>query len=157
MGWITIMIQFNGKSITFQIEANKLYNLNCLDFTINKLDRIYNINIIENMIILITSDKNFRDGRKYSFIDDEKDRQINNIDAYDWHGNHIWNIGDIVGNIQKSFSNIELCTKEQLIKKNKYIIPNNCSFDLCICYAWDELYIIDPLLKKVIIHEKGLK
>ena len=100
--WIRVQVQIEAQKLSFEIKSNGLYQLCGLQHIIGLQDEINSIFILKDMIIIITEDRDFRHGyRPTSYIKDN--RQINNIDAYDWQGNHLWNIGDIVGDIKRGF------------------------------------------------------
>lgn len=77
---------------------------------------------------------------------------ITNINAYDWKGNRVWNISDIVGNIRSPFSGGTVTTKGLIVGHagvNEAMI--NDSHELFVCTTMDDfLYIIDLTEKKLI-------
>lgn len=156
MGWIRVEIQIDGKKLSYETQSDGLYQLNCLDHVINLLDKICEIFIIKDMIIIRTEDRDFRNGTlQASFI--KENRQINNIDAYDWNGKHIWNIGDIVGDIKMAFSGGTLTTNHDIINCGMLNIDNDCSFDLYKCYAGGFQFVVDPIQKKLLTKTNGNK
>ena len=93
--WIKVETQIEAQKLAFEIESSGLYQLYGLQHIIELQDKICNIYILKDMIIIRAEDRDFRYGAKTApFYKDN--RRINNIDAYDWQGNHLWNIGDIV-------------------------------------------------------------
>lgn len=120
MYWVTIeTIMGDGHKYYFDIESEGLYRINpnwsgrILDFS----DKITKICITEDMLVIQTQDRDFRDGRQTaSWMKDN--RQINNVDAYDHNGNHLWNIGSIIGDIKMQIDGFSYITADQA--KNKY-------------------------------------
>ncbi|MBR6744493.1 MAG: hypothetical protein IKM00_04685 [Clostridia bacterium] len=147
MGYIQTEIQMDGKKLSFETDSNGLYQLNCLSHShiINTSDKILSILIIKDMIILLTEDRDFRNGALQApFYKD--DRRTNNMDAYAWNGKHLWNIGDIVGDIKTPFTGVSLTAGEN---------NSECSADLLICFAGDYRFVIDPIEKSVISKISG--
>jgi len=82
-----------------------------------------------------------------------------NIDVYDWDGNHLWNIGEVIKDSDSHYSGCELITRSEAIK-----IATSCSEDdfkegheflSAICGAF--LYIIDLDEKRLIYKSPGAK
>ena len=97
----------------------------------------------------MTQDRDFRDGRRSCSIVKEK-RKINNIDAYDWDGNHLWNIADIVGDIKMAFYGGYVCTKETYQDYYGYDeskVPD--SHDLYAASTDGRLYLIDLETRRI--------
>ena len=142
MSYIQIQTQIDGKKLSFEIESNDLHQLNCLSHmhTINKPDKILSLLIIKDMIILLTEDRDFRNGELHASIYKDN-RQINNIDAYDWNGKHLWNIGNIVGDIKTPFTGATLTVNGGSDDMQK---------DLLICFTFDHRFVIDPINSTVI-------
>ncbi|MBQ9161717.1 MAG: hypothetical protein IJX74_00435 [Clostridia bacterium] len=155
-GWTRVEIQTNGKKISFEIETSGLYNLNFGGYRISSLDKIYGVFITDNMVFLMKQDPVFRDGALFAPAIKE-DRRINCVDAYDRKGVHLWNIGDIVGDIKFVFQSTWLTTRDELISSG--ILPNDvdCSFDILASVAEGFLYYIDPIQKKILKIVTGIK
>ena len=143
MGYIQIQTQIDGKKLSLEIESNELHQLNCLSHihTINTPDKILSILIIKDMIVLLAEDRDFRDGALHAPICKD-DRRINNIDAYDWNGKHLWNIGDIVGDIKTPFTGATLTVNGGS--------DDDMQKDLLICFTFDHRFVIDPINSTVI-------
>lgn len=144
MGFIKTEFLTNGKKLSFEIPSNGLYQLNCLSHShiIHTSDKILEIFIIKDMIMLLTEDRDFRNGALQAPIYKD-DRRINNIDAYDWNGNHLWNIGNIVGNIKTPFTGAVLSAEGS--ETEAYLI----------CFAGAYRFVIDPVRKTVISKTSG--
>ena len=147
--WIRVQVQIEAQKLSFEIKSNGLYQLCGLQHIIELQDEINSIFILKDMIIIITEDRDFRHGyRPTSYIKDN--RQINNIDAYDWQGNHLWNIGDIVGDIKRAFDGGGLTTKASVQQDNRLLDVGDCSSDLFYCIADARRFLIDPIQKSIL-------
>lgn len=144
MGFIKVEFLTNGKNLSFEIPSDGLYQLNCLSHShiINTSDKILEILIIKDMIMVLTEDRDFRHGALQAPIYKD-DRRINNMDAYDWNGNHLWNIGDIVGDIKTPFTGAALSAEESE------------TGEFLICFAGAYRFVIDPIRKTVISKTSG--
>ena len=88
----------------FSIESDGLYKINCQAGMLEFSDKISEICMFQNMIVILTQDKAFRNGAQ-SVLFFDGDRIDNNIIALDSNGKFLWNIGSLVGDIKKPFSN----------------------------------------------------
>ena len=144
---IDVQVLLNGKRVKFGVKsAEGLFAL-CIrkdvNIPIKSQDGIYEINITNDLIILTKKDRAYRNGFKLLREDDFGERSVNNIEAYDWDGNLVWNIGDIIGDVKKPFYGCSVATAE-MIKDNSAIkIPESAAtHDLLICNAgW--VFVID--------------
>lgn len=147
--WIKVETQIEAQKLAFEIESSGLYQLYGLQHIIELQDKICNIYILKDMIIIRAEDRDFRYGAKTApFYKDN--RQINNIDAYDWQGNHLWNIGDIVGDIKRAFDGGGLTTKASVQQDNRLLDVGDCSSDLFYCIADARRFLIDPIQKSIL-------
>ena len=144
---IYVKVFLNGKRVEFGVKsAEGLFAL-CIQkdviIPIKSQDGIYEINITNDLIILTKNDRAYRKGFKLLREDDFGERSTNNIEAYDWDGNLIWNIGDIVGDVKKPFYGCSVVAKNMLCSKMADKIPESAAtHDLLICHAgW--LFVID--------------
>ena len=81
--WIKVETQIEAQKLAFEIESSGLYQLYGLQHIIELQDKICNIYILKDMIIIRAEDRDFRYGAKTApFYTDN--RRINNLDAYDW-------------------------------------------------------------------------
>ena len=147
--WIKAETQIEAQKLAFEIESSGLYQLYGLQHIIELQDKICNIYILKDMIIIRAEDRDFRYGAKTApFYKDN--RRINNIDAYDWQGNHLWNIGDIVGDIKMPFDGGCLTTKASVQRDNRLLDVGDCSSDLFYCIADARRFLIDPIQKSIL-------
>ena len=154
MSWIKIEVQIDAQKLSFEIESSGVYQFNTRYHVIKKEDKITAIFLLKDMIIIRTEDRDFHYGAKNVpwFKDD---RRINNIDAYEWNGNHIWNIGDIVGDVKMAFDVGSLTTRASVQMQGTLSTVNDCSFDLFYCYAGPYRYLIDPARGKILEKKSG--
>lgn len=144
---VRVNVLINGKRLSVDVRSEtdlkELYNLGLKN--IKSLDCIVSVDVTKDFIILSKKDRAFRDGTKKSVGYDETwDRRINNIEAYDWDGNLVWNIGDIVGNIHRPFWSGIVIAGKDFEKVYGSAIPEEClNHDLLCCAAYDMVYVVD--------------
>ena len=145
--------------MSFNIKAlfdQKLLNMSMDDLAVNHLrlrshmiesaENIYEISITKNVVIITTEYAIQRKSNPNS-------TQIftNNINAYDWDGNHLWNIADIVGDLKIPFFGGTVTTKD-IMKSHfgfdEYLNDDSC--ELFCCYAGNHLYIVDLNCRKLV-------
>lgn len=123
---------------------------------IDSLDRIDEISISKEAISITTVDPVFRNDSAAPI--GSTDRPINNINAYDWDGNHLWNIADIVGDVKCPFCGGHFCSREFLKGLREFDMSKAVEgHTFFICFSWmDRQYIIDVTDRKVIneLHER---
>lgn len=95
-----IEILMNNKCFSFSLDTNNVLPKgfcvsNYKKININKLSQI---SITEKNIITVKADLDFTPTTVHTPL-----RTQNNIDAYDWDGNHLWNISEIVGALKIPF------------------------------------------------------
>ena len=88
-----------------------------------------------------------------SWIKDK--REINNVDAYDHNGNHLWNIGKIIGDIKMQIDGISHITAEQAIDDYGIAVGENKK-DLFSCTAGGYLMVIDGTQQKLLLKMSGM-
>lgn len=156
MAWVTMETIFgNGKRYCLDLESDGLHKINpnwsgrILDFP----DKITKLCVTEDMLVIQTEDRDFRDGRQSaSWIKDN--RQINNVDAYDHNGNHLWNIGSIIGDIKMQIDGIHYISADQV--KNEYGVDVQCDQkNLFCCTAGGFVMIIDAIQQKMLLKKSG--
>ncbi len=144
---VRVNVLLDGKRLSLNVRSEtdlkELYNLGLKN--IKSLDHILSVDVTKDFIILSKEDRAFRDGTKKSVSYDETcDRRINNIEAYDWDGNLVWNIGDIVGNIHRPFWSGIVIAGRDFEKVYGSTIPEECcEHDLLCCPADDVIYVVD--------------
>ena len=151
---IRLNVLINGNRLSIcTMASDALKELHLLGAkNISSLDNITSVNVTKDFIILSKTDRAFRDGTKKSVgYDETRDRCINNIEAYDWDGNLVWNIGDIVGNIHRPFWDGIVIAGKDFEKVYGRPIPEECSKHDLLCSAADNiLYVIDLSNSKLI-------
>ena len=155
MGYIKIeTVTCNKERFAFEIESEGLYKINCLSgVAVESLDKIYEICIFYNMLVLRTEDKDFRNGFQHvSFLKD--DRSENNILAFDSHGNFLWNIGSIVGDVKMPFSSVSCVFKADVEKDFGVTLPGGTDI-LLKCIAGGFIFIVDAINKKILYKISG--
>ena len=152
---IEVQLLLNGKRLEFGVKSVEgLYAL-CIRSSIitqiKSIDNIHGINITKDFIILTKKDRAYRGGAKLLTDADFGERRVNNIEAYDWDGNLIWNIGDIVGDIGKPFYGCNLVTKDMLGSNMLDKIPESAaSHDLLVCNATPRIFVVDLETREII-------
>ena len=152
MGHVTVETVINkNKKFIMEIESSGLHQINCSLCKILAFpDKVLKISIADDILLVLTEDRDFRNGSDHAPILKDN-RRINNIDAYDWHGNHLWNIGDLVGDIKMQFSWMNHISATDI--KKYYGVRCAPSSSLYACIAEGFVYIIDArkqlLLSKI--------
>lgn len=138
----------------YEIPHNGLKILNCTDCkTIEMQDNICRIVFTDELILIRTEDRDFRDGRQQAdWIKDN--REENNIYCFDTKGNLLWNIGEIVGDIKMAFDCIYHITPGNARKLyGKFVRPSKYLFH---CSAGGFGFLIDAKKKKLLIKKSGM-
>lgn len=145
---------YGNKRFSFEIESEGLYKINCLSgVPIESLDKIYEVCIMDNYLILLTEDRDLRNGfRPTPFI--KEDRSENNVLVYDLCGNFLWNIGSVVGDIKMPFDSISCVFKSET--EDEYGITLPCVSDVLLkCTAGGFTFIIDTDNKTLLAKISG--
>lgn len=154
MGTVRIESINKDKKFEMEIESDSLYAINCLaGKNVELLDIIREICIAEDIILIRTEDRDFRNGcQSASYIKDN--REENNVNAYDWQGNHLWNIGELVGDIKMAFDSITYITSSEAISKFRInpMLNARCLFR---CVSGGFAFFIDAKNKKVLCKAVG--
>ena len=119
------------------------------DKKIETQDRIFSVSFAKNMVILLTGSPEYR------YAPDPNPEYVpdyglyNYVNAYDYDGNHLWNIAEIIGDVGFGICAGHVCSTEYLVEgaQDAYIEGH----ELFVC--WDSLgmrYMIDLDEKKVI-------
>lgn len=139
----------DGKKFSSEIETEGLYKLNCtFGKSIEMLDKITVVCISDGILLIRTEDRDFRDGRQTAPIIKDN-RKENNINAFDYQGNHLWNIGEIVGDIKMQFDGITHLSFEEA--KNLYRVICKPTSNLFKCISEGFVFIIDANDKKLLL------
>lgn len=155
MGYIKIETVTSIKDrFSFEIESDGLYKINFLSgLAVESLDKICEICIFHNILVLRTEDRDFRNGFQHvSFLKD--DRSENNIIAYDLCGSFLWNIGSIVGDIKMPFSSVSCVLKADVEKDFGVTVPGSADV-LLKCIAGGFIFIVDAINKKMLYKFSG--
>jgi len=155
MGFVRIETVISpNRKFAFEIESQGLYKINCLSgLTIESLDRISEICIANGILVVKTEDRDFRNGfQPVSFLKD--DRSENNILAFDWHGDFLWNIGSIVGDIKMPFSSVSCILKAE-VESEFGIMLSDGTDALLKCIAGGFIYIVDAINRKMLYKISG--
>lgn len=137
---VTILI--DDKRLRFESKLDDLYQISVMHHFIDFADRIMELSITKDYIIVVTLPRGYKG---------------NNINAYDWEGNHLWNIGDIVGDINISFLGGQVVTAKQLNEPNCLESIDEVPSILYSCVADGFLFIIDPIQKRLIKKIAGMR
>ena len=154
MGTVRMEAAMRDKRFAMEIESDSLYAINCLaGKNVEFLDRIREICIAEEIILIRTEDRDFRNGcQSAPFVKDN--REENNVNAYDWAGNHLWNIGELVGDIKMAFDGISHITPAEA-KREFGIKPKRNAQCLFGCFAGGFMFVIDAESKKTLCKVAG--
>lgn len=147
---IEINALVDNKRVSFSIagaEYNKRLAMSA--HILESPDNIYQISVSKDYLIVTAEDPDVRDQIPQPMV--KRDRSINNINAYDWKGNHMWNIGEIVGDIRVPFFGGSVTTKDVIMRDvdDPSEICDDHEYFYCIG-ADDHRYIIDLTEKKLI-------
>ena len=154
MGYINIqMISSSNERINFEIESEGLYKINCAGRWIETLDRIITICIIDNIFVVKTADRDFRNGALHAPIDKEERRE-NNVWIYDYNGSFKWNIASVLGDIKMQIDNISCISKADAEKEYEITLSTNSEI-LLHCTAAGFTYIIDVVNRKLLYKVAG--
>lgn len=154
MGFVRIESINKDKKFAMEIESDSLYAINCLaGKNVESLDKIREICIAEEIILIRTEDKDFRNGAQSApWVKDN--REENNINAFDWKGNHLWNIGELVGDIKMAFDAITHITPIEAKREYGIRVKKNTQ-SLFSCISGGFVFIIDAQRKKMIYKASG--
>lgn len=155
--WVTIETRLgNGKRFLMDVETQGLFKINP-NWTGKRLefkDRIMKICVTDDMIVIQTTDRDLRSGQTSSlWIKDN--REINNVDAYDHDGKHLWNIGSIIGDIKMQIDSVYHITAHEA-KKMFGIKVSRCQKNLFSCTAGEYLMVIDGVQQKMLFKKAGM-
>ncbi len=153
MSDIDIQVYIGGKCLIFSISLKQFIEIKFFDFIVSKADRICSIIIAENLIIIKTQTKYIPEEQrtKPNVIPHEYCVTLNNVDAYDWSGKHLWNISDVLDSMMFPIYNQHLInselslawlgiSKEEQAGYDGFYFANSEAFN----------YIIDPTEGKLI-------
>ena len=153
MGWIRVETCIDGTKHCFEIESDA-WKLNFPSgILLDTPDKITQICISKERIVIRTEDPDFRNGNMLAPILKES-RRINNINAYDHNGVHQWNIGDLVGDIHMQFDYVTHITAAEA--KQLYGVKiHKTKHQLYSCIAEGFVYLIDANDKRLLYRISG--
>ena len=133
MGTVKIESATRDKKFIMELESDNLCAINCLAGKVECLDTIRDICIAEEIILI---------------------REENNVNAYDWAGNHLWNIGELVGDIKMAFDGISHITPAEAKREFGIKVKRNarCLFR---CVAGGFVFVIDAENRKMLCKAAG--
>ncbi len=140
---VKVEIKFGDKRLSYETESDRLYQLVYVNKIVKLPDQLRAILIIKDLIITQTEES------KSDFKLLSK-KSASNIDAYNWNGEHLWNISDIIGEKKISFYDLRLTSAEELVKDGVLESYSVEGVDLLLCSAHESYFIIDPVNRKVV-------
>ena len=155
MGFVRIeTITGQGKKFSMWIESEGLYAVNCtLGKNVEFLDKVLDVCITDDILLIRTEDRDFRSGcQSAPWV--KVNREENNVNAYDWQGNHLWNIGELVGDIKMAFDSITHITSTEAKQEFGIKVPMNAQ-GLFRCVSSGFVFIIDAKNRKMLYKIAG--
>lgn len=147
---VTIYSVFNDVLREVSVATEDLKEILLFDKKITTLDRIYRISFAKNMVIIETGSPENRYSPKPNPEYVPNYGVCNYINAYDYEGNHLWNIAEIIGDVGSGVGG-HICSTKYLLGESKeaYIEGH----ELFVCWnAFGMRYLID-LDEKRVIHK----
>lgn len=144
-------ILINGEILTLSINTNTIKQVGFNKEILQLEDDIIDISVARNIVIIVTEDSDFRNClNQVDFVKPYKIKK-NNINAYDWDGNYLWNISDIVGEIDMAFSGGCVASTNKLSTHYGFDrLKYSADSEIYTCVAGGKMYVIDLKGKKVI-------
>ena len=153
MGTVKIESAMRDKKFVMEIESDNLSAINCRAGKVEFLETIRDICIAEEIILIRTEDRDFRNGCLIApFV--KENREENNVNAYDWSGNHLWNIGELVGDIKMAFDGITHITPTEA-KREFGIKAKRNARCLFRCVAGGFVFVVDAESRKMLFKAAG--
>ena len=149
---VTVHTIIDGTHRAVTMRVDDLRQIRMFDTSITCLDRIDHISLTKNMVILQKSSPAYRKNawtrnKNYS----PNYAEYNYVDAYDYNGNHLWNIAEILGDIGCGVHSGQVCDTTWLIEdsKNAYIDGH----ELFVCWSFHEMRYMIDLTEREVIHK----
>ncbi len=142
---VCINILIDQKLRSFSMDYSELKELGLRKYPLKSSENIYEISITKDLVIVTTEPVILGNATSLKKV------FPNNINAYDWDGNHLWNIADIVGDMGVPFWGGTVTTKE--------IMQGSVEFDgrkyddaceLFCCSTGNHLYVVDLGKRKLV-------
>ena len=144
---LRISALINQKVVKLAIaEAKQIKQLAMPAHLLDSLDTIYEIAISKDFLIITTEDPDLRNSITAPLIKDN--RSINNINAYAWIGNHVWNVAEIIGDIKATIWSGSLITNETA---STYVSIDS-SHEFFMCHASNDFSYIIDLTERKLVH-----
>ncbi len=143
-----ISIQFDDEVKTIQYKKTdgpKTLWFSFKPYYINSLDDIVGISATKDMLIISTAHPKFRNGTP-----DDVTQPIDRITAYDWDGNLIWGIRDIIPDISDDWLGGYIVDRKSFLKSNKVTFDYPEGRVIYACFSGDVRYLIDPYTKEIL-------
>lgn len=151
----------NNKVLSFSIEDIPSFfkKFRLRDQLVESLDGVTEISITDELFIITTENPGFRNGSRMSLRTDKCSVDI--IKAYNWKGEFVWSINDIIKDLSGEFLNGFLIEREKIGLPNGYKLPNGgCvedvlsdidrSHPLYACFDGGWRYILDLKDKRIL-------
>ena len=108
---------------------------------------------MDDFLLVRTEDRDFRNGaQSATWVKDN--REENNNNAFDWQGNHLWNIGELVGDIKMQFDAITHITPIEAKREFGLRLKKNAQ-SLFKCISGGFVFIIDAQSKTMLYKASG--
>lgn len=139
-----IRILLDQKIMHISADNIAINNLCLCSHPIDPSGGVYEISATKDLVILTTEYAVQSNSDTVETSAAAYDIFTNNINAYDWNGRHLWNIADIVGDLNIPYFGGTVTTKDLLkshfgFDESKY----DDSSELFCCSAGNRLYVID--------------
>ena len=109
---VQILVGMNNKVFHFGLEDISCFKKFVLNGRwIESLDGIYSISITDDLFIIVTEDHCFRDGRHSCICKDKY--STDTIKAYNWNGEIVWCIRDIIKDLTGEYLSGYLIDREK--------------------------------------------
>ena len=139
----------NNKRICLELNPDEIKKVLCFKTQIETEDAINTISVAEKQIIVCTYLPKSAVGKPF-WLDEPIEN--NNINAYDFNGNFLWNISDIVGKTHWYFYGGCIHSKTTLCQEYSIDVSLdiNENHEFFTCSTEGRTYVIDLNEKKVI-------
>ena len=147
---VTIYSVINDVLRQVSVGTEDLNEILLFDKKITTQDRIYRISFAKNMVLIETSSPANRYTPKPNPDYVPNYGVYNYINAYDYKGNHLWNIAEIIGDAGSGVGG-HICSTKYLLEDSKEAYIDG--HELLVCWnAYGKRYLID-LDEKRVIHK----
>lgn len=135
-------VLINQKLLHITTNALEVNELSLCLHKLKSLANIYEVSITKDFVI-VTAEEMSQKESGFLNCRSEKIGFVRNIHAYDWKGNHLWSIADIIGDTGMPLWGGTVTTKE-LLKAHVDFDESKCDeqCELYCCTAGSRMYII---------------